>query len=899
MNNTIQNSKHLKKNLWEIIVIDDDLAAHTAIHLALEDFTFEGKSLRIVSTKSWEEAKPLMSKNRETVLLFYRTKKEKQDELFSAVQYIREVLKNKSVRILVRTENPEMMEKEIDLQKHLITGYMREMLKEQIILSTKIALKEYKKCHKEDKLKSPKILVVDDNKTNVTILGKILEIKGYEIVKAFTGKEAINLAKEEKPNLILLDIIMPELDGYEVCKELKNDKITRNIPIIFISSLNKLEQKIKGFEVGGIDYIIKPFEKEEILARVKAHIKIEMLQKELEEQNQQLEGEIKVRETLEKDLRILERGISAAHNGIVITDAKKPENPIIYVNHGFEKITGYSRTEVIGKNCSLLQGEAKNQPGLKEISQALAENRGCKVVLKNFRKDGTLFWNELTISPVYDAEGNLTNYIGVQNDITERLAMEKELAEAKELAETANHAKSSFLANMSHELRTPLNAILGFAQLLNKDTNLTPKQQENVRIINNAGNHLLNLINDILDLSKIEAGRVSLNETDLDIREMVREIEDMIQIKAKEKGLDFQVILADEITQFIYGDRLKLRQVLINLLSNAVKFTSEGEVILKVKMGEKPNELGFEITDSGIGIAADEIEKVFNPFEQTKSGIAKAEGTGLGLAISAKFVEMMGGKIQVNSQLGVGSTFKFTIKITPVAREKIKPKENHRRVIGLAPNQPTYRILVVDDQWDNRNLLVQLLSPLGFEVKEAVDGKEAIEMWEKFEPHLILMDMKMPGINGYEATKIIKSSVQGQNPVILAVTASAMEQQKEMILSVGCNDILNKPIEEEVILAKIAQHLGVRYLDEERFKKIDVTDKKNKSCISLEEFSPQLEKEWIEAMNLAIECADLQLMENLIEEIQGENASFAQLLQGYLDDFDYEKMLKAIAKVQI
>ncbi|HSF72831.1 MAG TPA: ATP-binding protein, partial [Microcoleus sp.] len=382
------------------------------------------------------------------------------------------------------------------------------------------------------------------------------------------------------------------------------------------------------------------------------------------------------------------------------------------------------------------------------------------------------------ISDRKQAEKTLIENVRLEQEISDRKKTEAELELAKEAAVAANLAKSTFLANMSHELRTPLNAILGFSQLMNQDTNLLNEQTENLKIIHRSGEHLLTLINQVLDLSKVEAGRMTLSETNLDIHHLLAEIQDMFALKANAQSLQLRFECAADVPKYIYADEFKLRQVLINLIGNALKFTFSGSVSVEVKskQAKYPSEVGvqitnnqqpttitFEIKDTGVGIAADELEKLFTPFVQTASGQELQQGTGLGLTISRQFVRLMGGEITVISDgkaftPGIplrelsedttalptsGTTFKFDIPVG-IADSAIQNQPYNRRVIALAPNQPQYRILVVDDKDDNRQLLVKLLKPLGFEVQEASNGIEALEIWDSYSPHLIWMDMRMP-----------------------------------------------------------------------------------------------------------------------------------------------------------
>ncbi|NJO20416.1 MAG: PAS domain-containing protein, partial [Spirulinaceae cyanobacterium RM2_2_10] len=367
-------------------------------------------------------------------------------------------------------------------------------------------------------------------------------------------------------------------------------------------------------------------------------------------------------------------------------------------------------------------------------------------------KDGSYNWILDRGQALWDASGRATRIVGSHTDITHRKQAEATLQQAKEAAEKANRAKSEFLANMSHELRTPLNAILGFTQILNRDPAITPEQQSNLEIVIRSGEHLLDLINDVLEMSKIEAGILTLNTSDFDLLALLDSIAAMLQLRAESKGLQLQFDLDAQLPRYIRADQSKLRQVLINLLGNALKFTSEGHVMLTATAtvaADNPSaQLNFSIADTGPGIAAYEIPTLFDAFVQTEAGRNSQQGTGLGLPISRKFVQLMGGDITVESVVGQGTTFDFSVRVVCAEGAAGDRRQPTRKVLGLVPGQPTYRILAVDDKWENRQLLVKLLSPLGLEVREAADGQEAIALWESWEPHLIWMDMRMPVLDG-------------------------------------------------------------------------------------------------------------------------------------------------------
>jgi signal transduction histidine kinase/DNA-binding NarL/FixJ family response regulator len=397
-----------------------------------------------------------------------------------------------------------------------------------------------------------------------------------------------------------------------------------------------------------------------------------------------------------------------------------------------------------------------------------------------------------------------------------------ELVVAKERAEASNRAKSVFLANMSHELRTPLNAILGYCQLMQRDFSLLPEQHEYLDTINRSGEHLLALINDVLQISKIEAGRTTVERTTFDLRAMLRHIEKMFDSSMEAKGLRFEVIGIDDLPQYAATDENKLRQVLVNLLGNAVKFTEHGGVAMQVAAEDGAADrmrLKVEVADTGVGIAEDELDKVFAYFEQTASGRAKKSGTGLGLALSRDYARMMSGDITVASKEGNGSTFYLNMEIGKGRASDIEERIPERHVIGLEPGQDVPRVLVAEDNEISRSLLVKILKTVGLDVQEAVNGKQAVEMFHKWRPDFIWMDVRMPVMDGLEATRRIKQTEAGQSIPIAALTAHALEEEKEVILAAGCDDFVRKPFHVQQILEVMAAHLGIRYVYEEALER--------------------------------------------------------------------------------
>ncbi len=566
-------------------------------------------------------------------------------------------------------------------------------------------------------------------------------------------------------------------------------------------------------------------------------------------------------------------------------------------NPAAEKFFGYSDKEAENlKMTDLLELPGHIRSEYKNNPQNFV-NYFCndQMVLKRFsglHKSGKKINFESNVSHSETDHGNL--YTAIIRDISGQMEFEETLKKAKSSAEKANRMKSEFLANMSHELRTPLNAVLGFTQLLSTDKNLTHGQLDKINTISRSGEHLLGLINDILDISKIESGKTEIHNKIFDLNQFVTDLKDIFMLKCRSQGLSFYVEYAGRIPPYVEGDLGKLRQVMINLIGNAVKFTSEGGISLLV--GEEEGRIKFSINDTGKGIPQEDVEKILQPFIQS-TNVDHEGGTGLGLAISNSFIKLMGGDLQIQSQLGTGSTFSFELPLKESQRAPVI-EESRGTVISIKEGK-VVKALIVDDKVNNRLILKSMLENVGFVTMEAENGLQAIERTKEFDPAIIFMDIKMPVMDGYESVQKLKDTEQGKGIVIFALTASAFSHDEKKIYESGFDGFLPKPFKMESLFRNITEkaHVEFNYKNE-----MPSTESINPESIELDYtvLAQRLAFGELESLADFILINDFTAIKQFAENLsqREELGNFRSLLHFYADNFNDQSLEEMLGKIR-
>ena len=611
-------------------------------------------------------------------------------------------------------------------------------------------------------------------------------------------------------------------------------------------------------------------------------------------------NDITERKTAEVQLRNLWSTVEQSPVVVMITDAA---GSIEYVNPRFYQQTGYTPAEAVGRNPRLLKSGRHTAEFYAAMWGALRAGQTWRGEICNRRKDGALFWESTAIAPVRNGTGRISHFVASKEDITERRRIAEELRQAKEAADAANLAKSTFLANMSHEIRTPMNAILGFAQLLLRDSQLSALQQRQLTTIQRSGERLMGLINGILEMARLESSRVDLNPAPFDFHRLLDDLERMFSLRAQAKQLRLVVERAGEVPRYLVADETKLCQVITNLLGNAIKFTpSDGTVSLCVRAETEPDGAGVrllvQVEDTGPGVAPEDLPRLFKPFFQTERGAAVGGGTGLGLAISRQLARLMGGDCTVQSQVGVGSTFAFDVRVERVAEECAGPETMPgRNVLRLLPDLAACRVLVADDDAANRDLLEEMLRPIGFEIRTAVDGAQAVAQCQAWRPHLVIMDLRMPGMDGFEATRQIRVT-HGAAVKIIALSAGVLAEYQAQALAAGVDIFLGKPFGEAELLETIRKLTGVDYVYAHPPEAAaPIADEAQPGGASVESIG-RLPVELVAALREATCRGDYAQMLTLVDRIAVQDEHLGRRLRQLVLCFDYDAMHIALGKAE-
>ena len=640
-----------------------------------------------------------------------------------------------------------------------------------------------------------KILIVDDQQADVLLLERMLHGAGYTDITTTMDPHAVcELHREHRYHLILLDLHMPDMDGFQVMEDLKKIDPDGYVPVIVITA--QPGHKLRALEAGAKDFISKPFDVAEVLARVRNMLKVRLLHREAQNYSKMLEQKAEERiADLQESESLFRNYTESTPDAIVIVDR---DGNIVLVNLQTETLFGYSRTELLDQKVELLLPERYRgmHPGHRDRFYAEPKYRpmGAGLELFGRRKDGTEFPIEISLSPLETKARTLVS--GSIRDITERRQVEAALTNAKFEAEKANLAKSDFLSSMSHELRSPLNAILGFAQLMESGSPPpTPSQSASIEQILQGGWYLLELINEILDLAVIESGRLSLSLEAVSLAEVMLDCQAMIEPQAQKRGIQMTFPQLNN-PWFVQADRTRVKQVLINLLSNAIKYNQAGGTVVVACSASTQERICIRVTDTGAGLPADKLAQLFQPFNRLGQEASAEEGTGIGLVVTKRLVELMGGVIGVESTVGVGSAFWIELIAAATPHVLAGIADSTASPLAQALNDaPVRTLLYVEDNQANLKLVEQLIARRpDMHLLSAADGHLGIEMARAFQPEVILMDINLPGISGIEALKMLREDPTTAHIPVVALSANAIPRDIVKGLEAGFYRYLTKPI---------------------------------------------------------------------------------------------------------
>ena len=728
-----------------------------------------------------------------------------------------------------------------------------------------------------------RVLYLEDSAAQRLVLVRMLEEAGLTVDAHASAESAWADFGARDYDLVLTDIVLEgEMSGLGFINRIRRQPGEKgDVPVLAVTAFDDLSRRIELYMLGVSDYIAKPVVEEELLIRVNGMITQRRLRQELA-RNLELSREFA---SVNRFRTLFER----SPDPIWII----AEQRFVECNEAALTLLGNAdRDAVLGRRPDQLsperQPDGQASRALSEAMMAQALERGIhRFEWVHRRLDGSEFPVEVTLSRIvwHDAPALYC----VWRDISDRKA-----------AESASRAKSSFLANMSHEIRTPMNAVLGFAQLLWRDMGLTDHHREQITAILRSGEHLITIINDILEMARIESGRVSLNPIEFDLHQMLDDIERMFNLRAQSKNLHFKVEKEGNLPRCVLADNTKLRQVIINLLGNAMKFTPDnGTVVLRVNSTLEQDKmlcLHVEVQDTGIGISSEDLPRLFKPFFQAEPGRQMAGGTGLGLAISQEFVRLMGGELTVRSSERTGSVFQFDVSLSLGDDALLKSSEKAvQKVVCLKAGQPAYRILIVDDLLMNRVLLERVLVPVGFQIRMAEDGAEAVTLCREWLPHVVLMDLRMPRMDGYEACRLIRSN-HGTTVKIIVISASAFQENQQQAVEMGADAFMCKPFRPAELYEQIQKLIDVEY----EYQELRMVATGNPCAdedkpLTADDIA-RLPEELVKQLQEATSRADYEQMLALAEKMEACDSLLGNKVRKIIEQFDYQSLKNILSK---
>ncbi len=698
------------------------------------------------------------------------------------------------------------------------------------------------------------ILIVDDSSTVRCLLSSLFKDRGYRVFNAINGVEALAYLENSTPDLILLDIDLPGISGVEICRKLKADSKTKEIPVIFLSAFDKPSEIVKAFKSGGTDYVTKPFNPSELLARVRIHL--------------ELQREIAYRKKVQQDLQKSKNRIQHIFDAtpVPLIMASTPKGDILMANERAINVFGVPSDQICSQNAFNFLVDDEVRSKLSKAIQSKKTRDFDEVEMKNL--NGDRFWLSMSIRKV-DFEERPALLAGFY-DISRRKKIEEALARAKEEAEAANRAKDAFLAMMSHEFRSPLNGVIGMSEIL-QETKLDPQQRHYAETMQESANSLLRIINDILDYSKVESGQLALESIPFDFIKTIETSVELLKHRVNEKGLDLELNIGQNVPRQLIGDPTRIRQILINLVGNAIKFTNEGFIRVNLdcrKENASSVSLRIAVRDSGIGISKSGQELLFKPFQQADiSTTRKFGGTGLGLSICRRLVEMMKGKIVVKSDPGKGAEFFVFLRLEKQAdQHPVRGSEfavgdlasnlqNNAAAAALPPNKQL-KVLLAEDNLTNQEIAKIQVESMGHKIDIRDNGRKAVQALTKEHYDVVLMDVNMPKMDGITASKLIRkpdSQVLDNQIYIIAMTASALPRDREKFLEAGMSDFVAKPVKKKNLANALQRAIEYQLKRGNRLPEVDSNDEKTETEEfkvrpepQLSELEQSLENQWEE-----------------------------------------------------